>query len=217
MDKLKERKALISVLLLVIFYGVGLTNVLLGNGESIMRLSYMNLIISSVILFINHKIWYSDFAVKIIIVGVLGYFIEVTGVKTGMLFGEYTYGESLGFKVLDVPLIMAVNWMILCYLSLSFGVRLFKNNILSVAFAGGLMTLLDVFIEPVAIKYDFWMWFQNGVASPAEIPLQNYLMWFIFAVALNFILVSDMRRASNKVWPYLLAIMTVFFVTLNLI
>ena len=56
MIKLKENILPISVILLLIFYGVGLVNVLIGN-ESIMRLSYLNLIISTLVLFTNHKSW----------------------------------------------------------------------------------------------------------------------------------------------------------------
>ena len=42
--------------------------------------------------------------------------------------------------------------------------------------AGLLCTLMDFVIEPIAIKYDFWSWEGN------EIPLFNYLTWFVFSV-----------------------------------
>ena len=33
----------------------------------------------------------------------IGFVIEVIGVKTGYVFGSYSYGDSLGFKILEVP------------------------------------------------------------------------------------------------------------------
>ena len=44
------------------------------------------------------------------------------------------------------------------------------------------MVLLDIMIEPVAIELDFWQW-EGG-----NIPLQNYLMWFIVALFMNWII-----------------------------
>jgi putative membrane protein len=42
-----------------------------------------------------------------------------------------------------------------------------------------LMVALDLCIEPVAIALDFWTWQSDSV------PIQNYLAWFITALALN--------------------------------
>ena len=55
MIKVKNNILVISIILLLIFYGVGLVNVLIGNGEAVMRLSYVNLIISTLVLFLNHQ------------------------------------------------------------------------------------------------------------------------------------------------------------------
>src|SRR5689334_23098853 len=37
---------------------------------------------------------------------------EVIGVATGAIFGAYSYGEVLGFKLLEVPLIIGLNWVV---------------------------------------------------------------------------------------------------------
>ena len=216
MIKLKENILPISVILLLIFYGVGLVNVLIGN-DSIMRLSYLNLIISTLVLFANHKSWNGRILFNLILVGIFGYTIEVIGVHTGVLFGEYAYGDALGFKVFEVPLVLALNWIILSYITLKFGIHLFKSNLVSVIFASAVMTALDFLIEPIAVRYDFWMWFDHGLETPNSIPIQNYIAWFVFAIILNSLLVSDLRKSTNKFWPYLLITMTVFFVTLNFI
>ena len=43
----------------------------------------------------------------------LGFGVEVIGVETGLLFGDYEYGSGLGPKVLKVPMLMGVLWWIL--------------------------------------------------------------------------------------------------------
>ena len=39
------------------------------------------------------------------------YLTEVIGVKTGLIFGEYSYGNVLGIKLFDVPIIIGLNWV----------------------------------------------------------------------------------------------------------
>ena len=43
----------------------------------------------------------------------IGFLVEVIGVNYGIIFGNYTYGKVLGFKVLNVPLMIGVNWFFL--------------------------------------------------------------------------------------------------------
>lgn len=38
---------------------------------------------------------------------------EILVVSYGIIFGNYKYGEILGYKVLGVPLIIGINWCIL--------------------------------------------------------------------------------------------------------
>ncbi|MBK9792799.1 MAG: carotenoid biosynthesis protein [Sphingobacteriales bacterium] len=73
------------------------------------------------------------------------------------------------------------------------------------------MTLLDVFIEPVAIRLDFWQW-QNNV-----IPFQNYVAWYL----ISFLLFLFFRRVNgaiqNRIAIIVLAIQFLFFAILNLL
>tara|TARA_B100001121_G_C18280307_1_gene430402 strand:+ start:90 stop:509 length:420 start_codon:yes stop_codon:yes gene_type:complete len=108
--------------------------------------------------------------------------VEVLGVETGLLFGSYRYGQTLGIQYLNVPLIIGVNWFVI-----AIGARGCVNRItikpsLKVLFASLLMVGLDFLIEPVAVKYDFWNWSQNTV------PFQNYFMWFLVSIFMQGVL-----------------------------
>jgi putative membrane protein len=47
------------------------------------------------------------------LIAVAGFFIEAIGVNTGLIFGNYVYKTTLGWKFLETPLIIGVNWILL--------------------------------------------------------------------------------------------------------
>ena len=55
---------------------------------------------------------------KLIIAGIIivaCYLLELIGVQTVLLFGNYTYGDYLGFKVLGTPFIIGLLWFIVTF------------------------------------------------------------------------------------------------------
>ncbi|MEL6534512.1 MAG: carotenoid biosynthesis protein [Bacteroidota bacterium] len=102
----------------------------------------------------------------------LGFAAEVLGVATGFPFGDYTYGKTLGIKLFEVPLTIALNWLVLATVCGFLINKLKVHLVVKVTLAAALMVGLDILIEPVAIRYDFWSWAQG------EPPLSNYLGWF---------------------------------------
>ena len=111
----------------------------------------------------------------------LGYSIEVLGVKTQMIFGAYQYQTTLGFKVLDVPPMIGVNWFLMVFCAGVLINQIFKANdniILKSAIGASILTLFDYIAEPVAIDQKMWTW-TFGIP-----PLQNYIAWFMVAFVL---------------------------------
>ena len=62
----------------------------------------------------------------------------------------------------------------------------------------------------VAIKYGFWYW------SSGEIPLYNYICWFIFSFIFALVALRYLKR-PNKTGTALFITWTVFFTLLNFI
>ena len=145
------------------------------------------------------------------VVYLAGFFIEVIGVNTGQIFGDYIYGTALGIKLWATPLLIGVNWLILVY---STGVFLetynFKSKWLFSALGAGILLGIDFLIEPVAIKFDYWSWFE-GV-----IPVQNYLGWYIFSYCLFLFFSASNFNKKNKAAVVLLFAQLCFFLALNL-
>lgn len=103
-----------------------------------------------------------------------GWMLEVVGVKTGQIFGSYAYGKTLGFQVMNVPITIGLNWVILVIATNAVVAEWnIEGRIGKAALGAGLMTALDLLIEPVAMHYDFWQWAGNTV------PVQNFGAWWL--------------------------------------
>lgn len=153
--------------------------------------------------------------------------VEIIGINTTLLFGDYTYGNVLGFKVQNVPLLIGINWFIIIYCSgISIQTILMKaiNRIsadtgkdpmalkaLSVIIDGAtLAVFFDWLMEPVAVKLGYWIW--NGDGS---IPAFNYLCWFIVSILLLCVFHFAKFNKRNKFAVNLLLIQLMFFLILR--
>jgi putative membrane protein len=205
-------KNYIAIALLIIFYLVGIFGLSHSEWQPLfLSLTPYNLLLTLGIFFWSNKSLNKKMILSFIITFFIGYGVEVAGVHTGVLFGVYQYGSTLGIKLLDVPLLIGVNWFLLAIASRGIVEKISNNTILNILLAALLMVLLDVLIEPVAIQLDFWSW-ENNV-----IPFQNFIMWFITALVIQNIL-SKLRPQLNIVMclaVYLIQLS--FFGVLNLI
>ena len=139
-------------------------------------------------------------------------FAEVLGVNYGYIFGEYIYLDNLGMKIMGVPLLIGIQWVILSFVTGSFAHYFFKNKrIKSICLGVFLMILLDFLIEPVAPDLGFWV-FESEVA-----PLQNYVGWFLIAVPAQIIFHFGVEKKEIVFSINLLVVNFLFFGILNLI
>ncbi len=109
-----------------------------------------------------------------------GFLLEVTGVKTGLVFGAYSYGSVLGPAVLGVPLLIGLNWALVILGCVALTRRLVSAPLPAALLAGILTVLFDWFMEPVAVRLGYWTW-AGGV-----IPARNYAAWFLISATLAF-------------------------------
>lgn len=201
----------ISIVILLVLYTVGIGGMFSQHRAWFLSLTPMTLLVSTILLLLTHKDWRWAFFLVSVICLTTGFGIEVAGVETGMIFGEYAYGETLGWKWIDVPLIIGCNWFILVYTSGVVVSRIRTSRPVRALIAASTMTLLDLLIEPVAIAFDFWHW-KDGTP-----PLQNYLAWFAVAFSLSMLFQSINFLRRNAVAPVLLILQFVFFGILNLL
>ena len=168
-------------------------------------LTPFNLLFSAFVLIFFHEEKNKAFVLFVITAFLIGYWVEVIGVSTGLVFGKYEYISTLGYKVFNVPLLIGVNWFIISYCSGNLLHRLNAPKLVQAIFASLLMTAFDFVAEPVAIKHDMWNWFGE------EPPLRNYVGWFFTSLAIQFIYFFAPFKKENAVAVWLFAFQTLFF------
>jgi putative membrane protein len=151
-----------------------------------------------------------NFILWCVLTFVFTFFIEVIGVKTKLIFGDYNYGNTLGFKVLDVPLIIGFNWMFVIWGSILIAKSLSSQKYIIIIFSGLLSFVFDFFLEPVAVKLNYWSWHNN------QIPIQNYLAWFIISVLSSFVFIQLRVNGISKLPAFYFVVQLIFFVLLNI-
>lgn len=208
MSRNKSVKYLVLTGIIVIFHTVGLFGLFSGSRDYFLSLSPMNLLISLGCLVLSMR-FSAKLAMDMALVGIVGFTVEWIGVHTGYLFGDYAYGENLGWKWLDIPLIISINWIMLSFASIAWVLHLTVPDWLKALLSALLMTGLDVLIEPVAIQSDFWSW--NG----GTIPIFNYVCWFLVSFPVHYYLIRRKTAQQNPVGIGLFLVLIVFFGILN--
>lgn len=199
----------LALAVLVIFHLVGFWGLQFSsNPDYFQSLTPLNLLLTVALLFSFHKDWNRTFILFAIVVAVSGFVAEIIGIHTGLLFGNYEYGSALGVKLWQVPLLIGVNWLLLVYITGQIA-NYVGSTILIKSFLGAqLMVLLDIFLEPVAIKFDFWQWAGN------EIPLSNYLGWFGLSFLLQYYYHSINIYKQNPLSVSVYVVQLFFFICL---
>lgn len=149
-----------------------------------------------------------NFVFKSFLVGLAGYLLEVEGVSTGLIFGSYNYGDTLGPKLFDVPLILGFNWFFMVYCSTQIAMLLKWPLLPTAILSGAIMTVYDLVLEPNAIALNFWTW-EGGT-----IPLQNYVAWFLFGTLFCLFYLYRSTPVKNPMAIFLFTIQWVFFLSL---
>ncbi len=197
----------------VIFYSVGVFGILNHSTSAFfVSLTPLALLMSVIALALFHEgtITINQIIVFLLIT-VLGYFVEVAGVNTGLIFGEYEYGRTLGFKIWNTPLMIGVNWLLLVYTSAAIVQNLRVNGWLEPFLATALMLLYDLVLEPIAPKIDMWTW-QESIA-----PLQNYVAWGLVAFLFHLMLKLTKIKIVNSLALVIFICQFTFFLALFLL
>lgn len=170
-----------------------------------------NLVATLALVLLAHRDFTRPFFAFCILTFLTGFFAEVVGVQTGLLFGNYTYGETLGWKVFGVPLLLGCNWLTLIYCTGIVADKYVGIKWLKPVAASVLMVLIDILIEPVAMRLDFWSWQHNTV------PLQNYAGWFGVSLLLQILFQRLAPRSHNPLAGLAYAVQFAFFMGCNII
>ncbi len=194
-------------------YAVGIAGHIFSHFQTLMKslTPYVLLLTGSAVLFYirtNRKLYLLLWCFITYIATIA---FEIIGVKTGLIFGNYEYGDVLGISVYGVPLIIGFNWLLIILASINIAQSAEKNIFLASLLTATLAVAFDIVLEPVAIKLNYWSW------DGDLIPLTNYYSWFAIAFVLS-LLAAAMKIKLNSVFlEHYYFIQLIFFVILLLL
>lgn len=225
--KADNKKSQRAIWIAIVIHLVGLLGILFVNRYRFIVLTPINLLIMAGLLLqtrSDKNYWLHIFFVVCWIAGMAA---EITGVKTGLLFGDYRYGKWLGPAFAGVPLLIGVNWFIIVYCSAAVADFILNRNkkqkpltygyqrkpVFLFCLIGALLaTFFDWVMEPAAIDLGFWIWKGNG-----SIPVYNYICWFLLSFLLLFIFRKMAVTASNRFAIFLFGIQLGFFLVIRVL
>jgi len=199
----------ISVFIIWLFHLCGMVGISYGNKDFFLAFTPINLFISFVLLFVNQKQLESKELKSAFLIFFIGMVSEILGVNYGLIFGDYVYLDNLGVKILGVPVLIGLNWIILTFITGSLSSFIFKNKYVSILMGAILMIGLDLLIEPVAPLLGFWIF------DLQKVPLQNYLGWFVIGMITQALFQFKIAEKELTFSTHLLIINAIFFAFLN--
>jgi putative membrane protein len=208
--KIKKSSRVLIPALLIILHVAGVIGMVSPWSEEFVKLTPFHLVATFLLMIWPDRSNGQTLWVFAICVMVGTFLTELAGVQTGLMFGNYSYGDVLGPSIFGTPLVIGINWFVLSYaigITLS---RLRLHPVLLSLLGAAVMTALDVLIEPVAIMLGFWDW--NG-----PVPVQNYIAWFVIAFIILLVFNYASFRKDNPYAPLTLWLQFGFFVALNAI
>jgi bisanhydrobacterioruberin hydratase len=210
MMPLKNRRVRYSILFLTVFYMVGFAGFMIPATRNLFtRLTPLALLLSAAILIGFHRPRFTARQLTLFgIVFVVSFLVEAIGVQTGRIFGIYRYGEGLGIQILETPMIIGLNWLMLVYCTRIIAEKIPAPVAVRLLAAPLLMVLYDLVLEHAAPVLDMWSW-QGDV-----IPVRNYLAWYLLALIFHLLFRIFRIDYSNRMAPTVFAIQFLFFVAL---
>lgn len=202
----------IMVVVISLYYLTGIIGLSLESTRALfIALVPYTLLFSLYFLWLFQEVKNMRFYLAGLVIFIAGFAAEVIGVSTGVIFGEYSYGKTLGVKLLETPVIIGVNWLLLILSCWALTGLVLRRSWLRILAGSVLMVIYDIFLEPAAIRFDMWNW-QGDI-----VPVQNYTGWF-FTSALFFVILDISKtEMKNKIAPALFIIQVLFFIILNVL
>ena len=202
-----------ELIFLILVYIVGLIGHFFSSYKSSMLLltPYILLLTGMIVLINTYYHSHGKLLIWSVSTYSITFFLEVLGVKTGLIFGNYEYGSTLGLKLFEVPLIIGFNWVLVILGSICAANLITEKRTLKIFYAAFFATLFDFVLEPIAIELDYWKWLND------IIPIQNYIAWFIIASLSAFLFFFLRIKVNNKLPLYYLIIQFIFLSVLNLL
>lgn len=143
--------------------------------------------------------WEEDTKKKIFTIGsvaISGFVVEAVGVNTGIFFGDYSYGNLLGWKVFGTPIFIGLLWFLVSYSAYTIVKELNNARWMRISLGVVLIVSFDLILEQFAILYKFWNWPGN------EVPLSNFVTWAVLGLVYLVFYELTLKKKDSRFQLY---------------
>ncbi len=117
----------------------------------------------------------------LIALSLFAFLVESAAVYTGFPYGAFTYGTGLGPRVFGlVPWVVPLGWIPLILGAVPLASRMASGFAWRVAWAGIFVMLMDVVLDPGAVRMGLWTFVEGGGVH--GVPIQNFVGWVMTGV-----------------------------------
>jgi uncharacterized membrane protein len=125
--------------------------------------------------------------------------VEAVGLATGFPYGEYSYGDVLGPRLLGVPFLVPLAWLMMAWPSRLLAARLARRPAVRVVVAAGVFAGWDVVLDPQLVQAGYWTWAhpRPGLPGIDTVPLTNLGGWLLAGLLLMALLEALVARTAT--------------------
>ena len=145
--------------------------------------------------------------VFVVITVLVGFTVEAVGTHTGFPFGHYAYDNSLGVRLLRVPIVIPLAWTMMSWPALCAARRLSTNRAATAVIGGVALASWDLFLDPQMVAAGHWRWAHTSPGLQG-IPLTNYAGWLAVSIVLMAVLDAAVTRTGGDAQPLTLYLWT---------
>jgi putative membrane protein len=139
------------------------------------------------------------FALLLLVISAgIGFLAEAVGVATAVPFGHYTYAQTLGPRLLGVPLVIPLAWTMMAYPALLVGQRCAESSVGRIGLGAVALASWDVFLDPQMVEAGHWRFGPDNGATLNGIPLVNTAGWLLVAALLMVLLNLLRERPGDR-------------------
>ena len=142
--------------------------------------------------------WRTGVGVLLLVAGT-AVLVEAIGLATGFPYGEYRYGDVLGPRLLGVPFLVPLAWLMMAWPSWVLAARLARRPVARVAVAAAVFAAWDVVLDPQMVQAGYWTWAhpRPGLPGIETVPLTNLGGWLLAGLLLMALLEVLVARTAT--------------------
>jgi uncharacterized membrane protein len=126
--------------------------------------------------------------------------VEAVGLATGFPYGGYRYGDVLGPRLLGVPFLVPLAWLMMAWPSWVLAARLARRPVVRVVVAAAVFAGWDVVLDPQMVQAGYWTWThpRPGLPGIDTVPLTNLAGWLLAGLLLMTLLEALVARTATE-------------------